>query len=78
MAESHNHVTSFIKAPEKQSLAELMYPTMHQVLRKLSMVDNAKAKAKAYAATGALPSFAGSFQISVGDFYLSVIFFGAG
>ena len=70
LAETHNHLTSFIEAPEKKSLADLMYPKMHQILRKLSMVENAKAQA--YAATRALRSFAASFKISVGDFSLSV------
>lgn len=70
MAESHDHVVSFIEAPEKQSLAELLYPKIHQVLRKLSRVENAKAQA--YAATRALRSFAGSFKISIGNYSLSV------
>ncbi len=70
LGESHSHVISFIEAPEKQSLANLLYPKLHQVLRKISMIENAKAQV--YAAMRALRSFAGSFNISVGEYSLSV------
>jgi Cdc6-like AAA superfamily ATPase len=45
MAENHGHLTSFIEAPEDRTLAELLYPRIHQVLRKISVVESAKAKA---------------------------------
>jgi len=70
LAESHNHFISFIEAPENRSLSELLYPKIHQVLRKLSMVENAKAKA--HEASRALRSFASAFKISMGDISLSV------
>lgn len=70
LAESHNHVISVIEAPEGKSLTDLLYPKIHQVLRKLSIVENAKAKA--HEAACALRSFAGVFNISVGDISLSV------
>lgn len=70
LAESHRHITSFIEAPEGRPLADLLYPKIHQVLRKLSMVEDAKAKA--HQAMRALRSFAGAFKISVGDLSLSV------
>ena len=70
LAESHNHIISFIEAPENRSLTDLLYPKIHQVLRKLSMVE--KAKAKAHEASRALRSFASAFKISMGDISLSV------
>lgn len=70
LAESHNHVTSFIEAPEGRSLADLLYPKIHQVLRKLSMIESAKAKA--HTAMRALRSFASVFKVSIGDVSLSV------
>jgi hypothetical protein len=70
LAESHNHVTSFIEAPEGRSLADLLYPKIHQALRKLSMIKSAKAKA--HTAMRALRSFASVFKVSVGDVSLSV------
>lgn len=70
LAESHNHTISTIEAPEDRPLADLLYPKIHQVLRKLSMVENAKAKA--HEASRALRSFASAFKISMGDISLSV------
>jgi hypothetical protein len=70
IAEAHGYLTSFIEAPEDRKLVELLYPKLHQVLRKLSMVETAKAAT--YSALRALRSFAGAFRISVGDFELSV------
>ena len=70
MAESYDHVISIIEAPEKQTLADLLYPKIHQVLRKLSMIENAKAKA--FQATRALRSFASTFKITVGDISVAV------
>ena len=70
LAESHHHETAFIEAPEDRSLAELLYPRIHQVLRKLSM--NESAKTTAYSAMRALRSFASAFKISVGDVSISV------
>lgn len=70
LAESHGHLTSFIEAPENNTLAELLYPKVHQVLRRLSMFENAKAAA--HDAMRALRSFASAFKISVGDVSISV------
>lgn len=70
LAEEAGYLTSFIEAPEDKSLAELLYPKIHQVLRKLSIVENAKEKA--YSAMRALRGFAGVFKIEAGDFSLSV------
>ncbi|MBW2714093.1 MAG: ATP-binding protein, partial [Deltaproteobacteria bacterium] len=69
-AELYHHFTSFIEAPEGQPLTGLLYPKIHQVLRKFSMVENAKTKA--YEAMRALRSFASVFKISAGDVSLSV------
>lgn len=70
MAESEGHLTSFIEAPESKSLSDLLFPRVHQTLRKLSAVE--AAKAHSHAAMRALRSFASVFKISVGDIEISV------
>lgn len=70
LAENHGHLTAFIEAPEDNSLAELLYPRIHQALRKLSMIESAKAHA--YSTMRALRGFASTFNISVGDVSISV------
>jgi hypothetical protein len=70
LAESHGHATSFVEAPEGKPLTDLLYAKIHRVLRKLSMIESAKATA--HAAMRALRSFAGVFKISVGNASLSV------
>lgn len=70
IAEEAGYLTSFIEAPEDRSLVELLYPKIHQVLRKLSLIE--KAKAATLNAMRALRSFASAFKVSVGDFDLSV------
>lgn len=70
LAERHEHLISFIEAPEDRPLATLLYPRIHRVLRKLSIIE--KAKTKAHEATRALRSFASAFKISMGDISLSV------
>jgi hypothetical protein len=70
MAESEGHLTSFIEAPEGRPLGELLLPKLNQVLRKLSLTE--QAKAKAHAALRALRSFASAFKLSYGDTTLSV------
>ncbi len=69
-AEKHLHLTSFVEAPEDKTLAELLYPKINQVLRKLSIID--LAKAKAHSAMQALKGFASVFKIEIGDVSLSV------
>lgn len=70
IAETHNHLTAFIEAPEDKSLVELLYPKLHQVLRRLSAVEGARAAA--HRAMRALRAFAGAFKVSVGDISISV------
>jgi type II secretory pathway predicted ATPase ExeA len=70
LAEENNYVISSIEAPEGKPLAELLYPKIHQVLRKLSLIEGAKAQA--HLAMRALRSFASAFRVSVGDISLSV------
>ncbi len=69
-AEDFGHVVSQIEAPENRTLPELLYPRLQQVLRKLSLIESAKATSMA--GFRALGSFAGAFKISVGDFAVSV------
>jgi len=70
LAESHHHLTSFIEAPDGRRLADLLYPKLQQVLRKLSMIE--AAKAAAHRATRVLRAFVSAFRISMGDVSLSV------
>ncbi len=70
LAESHDHVTAIVEAPEEKALTELLYPRIHQVLRKLSLIE--AAKASAHSAMRALRSFASTFKIQAGDYSLSV------
>ncbi len=70
LAEDRKHLTSFIEAPEGRKLTDLLYPKIHQVLRKLSTIE--QAKAFAYSAMRALRGFASGFKIEVGDLSISV------
>jgi len=70
IADGLGYLTSFIEAPEDRKLVDLLYPRIHQLLRKLSYIEGSKAAA--HAALRALRSFASIFRISVGDFDVSV------
>lgn len=70
IASQRGHVTSFVEAPENKTLAELLYPRIHNAIRKISVVENAKAKG--YNAMRALRAFASAFKIKVGDVSISV------
>lgn len=70
IAEERGYLTSFIEAPEDRKLVDLLYPKIHQVLRKLSLVE--AARTSTHNALRALRSFASAFKISVGDFEVSV------
>jgi hypothetical protein len=66
----HGHVTSFIEAPEERSIADLLYPRVHQTLRQLSVKQ--AAKDATWRAFRALRAFAGAFKITVGDVSVAV------
>ncbi|MBY6167156.1 ATP-binding protein [Pseudooceanicola nitratireducens] len=70
IASDNDHLTSFVESPEDNSFAELIYPKIHQALRKLSFVEGARAKA--LDAMRALRSFASTFKIEMGDMAISV------
>lgn len=70
MAELSGHLTSFIEAPEDKPLSELLVPRINQILRKLSVVE--QAKEKVYQALRALRSFTAAFKVSYGEATLSV------
>ncbi|ALK99957.1 ATPase AAA [Massilia sp. WF1] len=70
MARERGHLTSIIEAPEDKPLGELLLPRVHQILRKLSLTDNAKAKV--YDAMRALKSFASVFKFEYGDLSVAV------
>lgn len=70
IAEGIGYITSFIEAPEDRKLVDLIYPKIHQALRKLSLVQ--VAKTATHNALRALRGFASTFSISVGDFDVSV------
>jgi len=69
-AEKAGHMVSFIEAQEQKRLGELLLPKINQTLRRLSLADNAKAKA--HAAMRALRSFASMFKFAYGDLTISV------
>lgn len=69
-AEDAAYITSAIEAPEDKALADLLYPKMQQALRKLSLIESAKAKT--HAAMKALRGFASAFQVKIGDLSVSV------
>ncbi len=62
--------TSFLEAPDDRPLADLIYPKLHQVLRRLSLIEDAKVQA--HSALRALRGFASAFKISVGDVSIAV------
>ncbi len=70
IAEEENHLTSFIEAPEDKRLADLIYPKLAQVLRKLSLTE--AARTSTHSALRALRGFASVFKVEVGDVSLSV------
>ena len=70
LAENERYLTSFLEAPEARSLAELLYPQMKQVLRKLSNVEAARAAVKL--ALSGLRNFAAVFNVSVGEVEIGV------
>lgn len=70
IAEAEGHLTSTVEAPEGKSLSELLTPKINQVLRKLSMVESAKASA--HHALRVLKSFASVFKVSFGDVSIAV------
>lgn len=70
MATDRGHFTSNIEAPENKPLGEQLLPKMHQVLRKLSIIDNAKGKA--HDAMRALRSFSSVFRFEYGDLSIAV------
>ncbi|MCY4016100.1 MAG: ATP-binding protein [Gammaproteobacteria bacterium] len=59
-AELRGHLTSFLEAPEDDSLARTLYPQMAGVLRRLSAIESAKARV--LAAMRALRGFSIAFQ----------------
>jgi hypothetical protein len=69
-AEHLGYLTSAVEAPEDKPLAELLFPKLQQVLRKLSLVEDAKAKT--YEAMRALRSFASAFKVAMGEISISV------
>ena len=70
LAISHGFQSSFIEAPDDSSLADLLYPRVHQVLRKMSMVESAKELA--FNAMRGLRSFASVFNVKMGDVSIAV------
>jgi hypothetical protein len=70
LAQKHNHITSFIEAPETGRFADQLYPKLHQALRKFSGME--AAKAAALSGMRALRSFAGAFKIEIGGVGISV------
>jgi hypothetical protein len=70
IAETQGYLTSFIEAPEDRKLAELIYPLLRQVLRKMSLAEQARQSVNR--AFGALRNFASAFKVSVGEVEIGV------
>ena len=70
IASQYGHLTAFIEAPEQKSLAELITPKITQILRKLSVIENAKAKV--YTASRAVKSFIKAIKLEYEGVALSV------
>lgn len=70
VAEGEGHLTSFIEAPEGKPLGELLIPRINQALRKLSLIE--AAKARSHSALRALKSFASTITLSHGDWSIAV------
>lgn len=70
IAEENNHLAAYIEAPEEKPLPALLYPKIHQAIRRFSLVE--RAREKTHAAFRALRAFAGAFKITVGDLSISV------
>jgi hypothetical protein len=70
IAEREGYLASLIESPEDKHLAELLYPIMRQVLRKLSISEAAKSAVNA--ALSGLRNFASVFKISVAEVELGV------
>lgn len=65
LAEDAGYLTSYIEARDDSALASLLYPKLHQILRKLSLIESAKSRA--VAALKGLKAFAAAFKVTVGD-----------
>lgn len=70
IADGFGYLTSFIEAPEDKNLSELIYPRLNQVLRKLSLIENAREQV--HRAMRALRGFVSVFKVEMGDVSLSV------
>lgn len=70
MAEQAGYETAFVEAPEDKTLAQMLYPQMLKVLRRLSTME--RARSYAHDAMSALRNFASVFNIKVGDVEIGV------
>jgi len=70
LAESAGYLTSLVETPENKRLADILYPQMRQVLRKLSVLE--AARSAVHSAMRALRGFAIGFKISLGDVEIGV------
>lgn len=70
LALNAGYLTSFIEAPEEKPFAEMLYPNVRQVLRRLSASHAAREMANK--GLKALRGFASAFKIKVGDVEIGV------
>ena len=63
-------LTSFIEAPEGQSLVQLLSPQLYKVLRRLSVLDSAKKAARD--GFRALRNFAAIFKVKLGEVTIEI------
>ena len=65
MADDRGFQTTLIEAPEDKSLAELLAPSLRQILLRIDLAQGTKEKLRK--ARFALQSFAATFKVSIGD-----------
>ena len=70
LSERAGYLTSLVETPENKRLADILYPQMRQVLRKLSVME--AARSAVHSAMRALRGFASAFKISLGDIEIGV------
>lgn len=70
IADDAGHLTSFVEAPENKRLADLLFPSLQQTLRKLSAQEAARHLANKGLA--ALRGFASVFKVKFGEVQIGV------
>lgn len=70
LSEDVGYHVSFLEAPDNATFAEMIYPHLHQTIRKLSTIEAARGAANV--ALAALRNFASVFKIKIGELEVGV------